>query len=153
MFIQANDSLALTISGRTRMPDISSNDSMQRRRMAMAARNTGHSDFTMMPSTIQQNSHPAFVIDNFAYYWPQHQKEALLVMRSRPFMLLQQQPHGARVYGVFRKQQEQQHNMSVQHAINNRYSGGLSPTRMTRTAKRGSEADKNALALALIERS
>eukprot|EP00979_Chaetoceros_neogracilis_P006017 scaffold1182_cov214-Chaetoceros_neogracile.AAC.1 len=122
------------------MPDISSNDSMQRRRMAMAARNTGHSDFTMMPSTIQQNSHPAFVIDNFAYYWPQHQKEALLVMRSRPFMLLQQQPHGARVYGVFRKQQEQQHNMSVQHAINNRCSGGLSPTRMTRTAKRGSEA-------------
>eukprot|EP00979_Chaetoceros_neogracilis_P015275 scaffold5621_cov121-Chaetoceros_neogracile.AAC.1 len=85
MFIQANDSLALTISGRTRMPDIISNDSMQRRRMAMAARNTGHSDFTMMPSTIQQNSHPAFVIDNFAYYWPQHQKEALLVMRSRPF--------------------------------------------------------------------
>jgi len=149
-----------TISGRTRrlaspvcVPDISSNASMQRRRMAMAARNAGHLDFTMMPSTIQQNSHPAFAVDNFAYCWPQHQKEALLVMQSRPLMFLQQQqPHGNdRIHGVFSNQQEQRHNVSVQHTINNRCTGGLTPTRMARTARRGSEADKNALALALIE--
>eukprot|EP00979_Chaetoceros_neogracilis_P005291 scaffold952_cov172-Chaetoceros_neogracile.AAC.2 len=100
--------------------------------MAMSARNAGHSEFIRMPSTIKQNSHPVFAINNLP------ERSITSDAKSSNHVTPSAAP-GARIHGDFSKQQEQRHNVSVQHAINNRCTGGLSPTRMTRTARRGSE--------------
>lgn len=114
------------------MHESSSMASIQRRRMLV----TG--GFPVIPSMHQQNS-PTFALNNLAYL-PQHQQQALIMMRRRR-LVFHRQPYAISIHGVIYNNQQPQ---VFQNRNRNSYGGELL------RSKTRSE-DDNSLALALIE--